>query len=55
MRTAEECLAKSVEMDDAALMCGLVMAEDYRRMAEHWRRLAKRAEWQDAWQGGDLL
>jgi hypothetical protein len=49
MRTSLECDAKAVEMDALALHCTSEIAKgDYGTMAGHWRDLAKRAAWQEA-------
>ena len=44
MLSAEECLAKSRELEDCAAESGV---RGYREMAEYWRVLAAMAAWQE--------
>jgi hypothetical protein len=50
MRNVEECLAKTKQMDIAALASPAEIAPQYRELANVWRWVAGQAEWQDAFQ-----
>ncbi len=50
MRSAEECIAKSVELSHTAAQCSF-LAIEYLSLAEGWLDLSARAERQDRLQG----
>jgi hypothetical protein len=50
MLTAEECLAKSRELNECAAAAD---ASDYHKQAEYWRLLAALAAWQESFVGSN--
>ena len=46
MRDAQECLAKSNEMVEAAQTCSDELMVIYYKLAADWNQLARYAEWQ---------
>jgi hypothetical protein len=47
LRTSQECLAKSLELNVRAAACSDEVAQSYRDLSERWRLQAKTAAWQD--------
>ena len=48
MRTEHQCLAKAADMERRAQECDTPeVSADFLHMAQCWRRVARRAAWQD--------
>lgn len=49
MRSAEDCLAKAIDMEQRAKTCTAVERAELLAMAHTWRNIAQQALWQDSY------
>jgi hypothetical protein len=49
MRSAEDCLAKAIEMEKRAKSCTATERAELLAMAHTWRNIAQQALWQDSY------